>query len=126
MSILSGHEDLDPLMHELSICAAIAGTVRDHAGERRVRTVNLRIGHFRQIVPETLAYCWEIHTRASDLEGCGLDVDYVPAVARCRSCGHEHTLDAPVLRCPGCDGIDVELLSGEEFLIQSIDLEEAS
>ncbi len=109
-------------MHELSICRAIAGSAEAHAGERTVTSIKLRIGHFRQIVPDTLAYCWELHTRDTDLDGCALDVDYVPAVIRCNDCGSETELSLPVLRCGTCDSTSTSLLSGEEFLIESIEL----
>ncbi len=109
-------------MHELSICRAIAATVQDHADGRPVTCVRLRIGYFRQIVPDTLAYCWQLHTRDSDLEGCVLDVDYIPAVIQCHDCGARTELRHPVLRCGSCDSTSAELISGEEFLIESIDL----
>jgi hydrogenase nickel incorporation protein HypA/HybF len=111
-------------MHELSICSAIAGTARDHAGGRQIKAVRLQIGHFRQIVPETLSYCWGIHTKETDMDGCELIVDYVPAVAKCNACGTETNLDIPVLRCEACSSIDVTLLTGEEFMVQAIDIEE--
>jgi hydrogenase nickel incorporation protein HypA/HybF len=109
-------------MHELSICRAIAATATDHAGGRSVASVRLRIGHFRQVVPETLAHCWELHTKGTDLDGCRLEVDYVPAVAHCRACGTDTRLDDPIVKCDNCDGNDAVLISGEEFLVQSIDV----
>lgn len=111
-------------MHELSICSAIAQTVGEHAGGRAVRRVRVRIGHFRQVVPESLAFCWEIQTRGGPLDGCQLDVDHVPAVIRCRDCSAATTLEHPILLCGACDGADVELVAGEEFLIESIDVAE--
>jgi hydrogenase nickel incorporation protein HypA/HybF len=112
-------------MHELSICRAIAGSVEDHAGGRPVSSVRLRIGHFRQVIPETLAYCWDLHVRDTPLMGAALDVDYIPAVVRCPACETNTTLDLPVLRCGVCQSSAVELLSGEEFLIESIEVSTA-
>lgn len=109
-------------MHELSICRAIAATATEHAGGRPVERIRLRIGHFRQVVPDTLTYCWELHTRDTDLAGCGLDVDYVPAIGRCPSCGADTELAQPILICGSCDTPGLELIQGEEFLIESIDV----
>lgn len=109
-------------MHELSLCRAIASTATDHAGGRPVTTIRLRIGHFRQVVPDTLRYCWQLHTRGTDLEACRLEVDYVAATVSCPDCGESTTLDQPALTCGTCDGRNVDLVSGEEFLIESIDL----
>ena len=45
-------------MHELSLCNAIAATVTEHAAGRPIRSVRLQIGAFRQVVPDTLRFCW--------------------------------------------------------------------
>jgi hydrogenase nickel incorporation protein HypA/HybF len=42
-------------------------------------------------------------------------------VVECRSCGGTSTLDLPILLCAECGSTEVELVSGEEFLIASID-----
>lgn len=109
-------------MHELSLCGAIADTVLEHAGGRTVERIQLRLGHFRQVVPETLQFCWDMRVEDTELNGCRLDVDHVPAVIHCASCGSDTTLTHPVLRCGSCDGIDVTMTSGEEFLVVSIDV----
>lgn len=113
-------------MHELSLCNAIADTVSAYAAGRRIRSVQVRIGAYRQVVPDTLAFVWEMQIAESDLAQCELRVETVPAVVSCRTCGAETTLGYPILLCGECDGADVELVTGEEFLIESIDVEPAS
>ncbi len=112
-------------MHELALCNAIADTVSAYAAGRRVRCVRVRIGAYRQVVPDTLAFYWEMQIAGSDLAQCELGVETVPAVVSCRTCGADSTLDFPILLCGECDGADVELVAGEEFLIESIDVEPA-
>lgn len=112
-------------MHELSLCRAIADTVRDHAAGRDVSRVTVRIGHFRQVVPTTLEFCWEMVTEGTDLAGCSLAIDHVAAAVVCRTCEARTQLDWPVLVCGACGGREVELVSGEEFLVASIDVLEA-
>lgn len=112
-------------MHELSLCEAIAATVTRHAGERTAACVVVRIGHLRQAVPDSLLFCWAMLTDGTDLEGCALEIEQVPAVIRCDACGVETTLDVPLLVCPACSGDDVTLLSGEEFQVASVDLSDA-
>ncbi|WP_250291369.1 MULTISPECIES: hydrogenase maturation nickel metallochaperone HypA [unclassified Frankia] len=112
-------------MHELSICHAIAGIVLEHAGDRPVRAVNIRVGQLRQIVPGTLVHCWSLVSQDTALDGSRLRVESVPARVRCAGCGHSWTLSAPVMRCGRCGGQDVSVLHGEEFLITSLELGEA-
>ena len=108
-------------MHELALCQAIVDTVERHADGRRVEQVDVRIGHFRQVVPDSLQFSWELLTEGTDLAGCRLVIDHVPAVIDCRACGTATTLEVPILVCPSCGGSEVTLVSGEELLVASID-----
>jgi hydrogenase nickel incorporation protein HypA/HybF len=107
-------------MHEISLCEAIAAAAERHSGGRPVVRIELSIGQLRQVVPDTLRSCWGIVTGGTDLDGCELAVDEIPLAVECRSCGRRSELDAPVLMCPNCAGRDVELVSGDEFLITSM------
>jgi hydrogenase nickel incorporation protein HypA/HybF len=109
-------------VHELSLCKAIADTATDHAGGRTIERISLQIGHFRQVVPETLQNCWDMRQSDGPLADCVLDVDYVPATIDCAECSETTRLDEPILRCRSCGSTDVVLTSGDEFLILSIDV----
>ncbi len=112
-------------MHELSICGSIAHIVTRHAGGRPVETIHLRIGQLRQVVPDTLTYCWSMVSTGTELDGSALDVENVRARIRCHSCGTTQEIgDFPILLCPACDGADVAVVAGEEFLVTSLDLAE--
>jgi hydrogenase nickel incorporation protein HypA/HybF len=43
-------------VHELSVSAAVVDTAVRHAGGRPVAVVNLRVGHLRQVVPDSLLF----------------------------------------------------------------------
>ena len=111
-------------MHELSLCEAIAGAVNRHAGGQPVKRVLVRIGHLRQVVPDVLSFNWLMISAGTDLEGSVLEVESVPATVACRACGKTTTLDLPVVACADCFSADVELLTGEEFAVVSLDLAE--
>ena len=112
-------------MHELSICASIADIATRHAAGRPVSVINVRVGQLRQIVPDTLVYCWGLLCEETSLAGSRIIVETVPARIRCRSCQQTADVgDLPVFACAGCGGIDVEIVAGEEFLITSLELSE--
>lgn len=110
-------------MHELSICESIATAVTGHAGGRRVRSVRLRVGALRQIVPDTLVFCWQIAARGPLLEGSVLDVEVVPGEVVCAGCGTRDRLTRFALQCQACGG-PVSVAAGEEMLIESIEVED--
>jgi hydrogenase nickel incorporation protein HypA/HybF len=109
-------------MHELSLCQAIADTAQQRAAGRPVRQVNVRIGHLRQVVPDSLTFAWDLLIEGTDLAGSTLEVDHVPAVVVCGGCGESTTLEWPVLACGQCASHDVQLISGDELLLVSLEL----
>lgn len=112
-------------MHELSICRSIADIVGRHAEGRSVRTVHLQVGQLRQIVPDTLVYCWSLINEETPLASTELAVEHIPAAIRCRTCDHDQVITEAILVCGACGGHEVTIVSGEEFLITSLDLAEA-
>jgi hydrogenase nickel incorporation protein HypA/HybF len=113
-------------VHELSVCGAIADIVSRHAAGRAVKVINVRVGQLRQVVPDTLAYCWELVSAQTPLAGSRISVESVPVRIKCRACGHVTDVGAvPVFACGGCGGFDAEVVSGEEFLVTSLELESA-
>jgi hydrogenase nickel incorporation protein HypA/HybF len=108
-------------VHELALCQAIVHTVTPRAAGRRIARVDVRIGHFRQVVPDSLRFSWELLTDGTDLAGCELVIDHVPAVIDCRDCGERTTLELPILLCRRCESSEVTLVTGEEFMIVSIE-----
>jgi hydrogenase nickel incorporation protein HypA/HybF len=111
-------------MHELSLSEAIVATALRHAEGRRVTVVSMRVGHLRQVVPDSLAFYFEIVARGTACEGARLELEAVPAMFRCRACGHAYSPDVPAFRCPACAAADVAVERGEEFQIESIEVEE--
>jgi hydrogenase nickel incorporation protein HypA/HybF len=111
-------------VHELSISAAIVDTAVRHAAGRRVTVVSVRLGHLRQVVPDSLEHWFGLVSRDTVCEGARLEQEIVPARLRCAPCGIEWRIDAPAFRCPECRGADVTVVSGEELEVESIEVEE--
>ena len=70
-------------MHELAISSAVLESVLRHAGGRRVMSVKLRVGHLRQVVPDSLDFYWGIVTRDSVCEGSVLEQEVIAARLAC-------------------------------------------
>jgi hydrogenase nickel incorporation protein HypA/HybF len=109
-------------VHELSLCRSIVEISARHAQGRQVASVRLRVGHLRQVVPDTLMRCFELLAPASGLDGAVLEIIEVPAQVRCNACGASTLLERFELRCGACGGSDVDVVAGEELLVESLEL----
>lgn len=110
-------------MHELSLCHAIAGVVKPHADGRRVTAVRVQVGALRQVVPDSLSFCWSLVRDAEDMPDAALELEWVPAEVACRSCGKQSEITSRFsVFCPLCDSADVEVMRGNEFLVTSVDV----
>ena len=67
---------------------------------------------------------FELLSSGTVLEGAQLTIDTVPAHGVCGACGAETTISWFPLQCSRCGGLDMELLSGEELLVDALELEE--
>ncbi len=111
-------------MHELSLSSAILETAVRHSDGQKVTTVELTIGALRQVVPDSLRFYFEIVSRETVCEGATLELNLVEARVHCKACEAEWTLEDPIFRCPSCEDSKVDVLTGNEFFVESIDVEE--
>lgn len=111
-------------MHELSLSSAIVNTALRHAAGRRVRVVSLQVGSLRQVVPDTLEFYFQLVARGTLCEGARLEQEHIQAQLHCRPCARDWEIEIPAFRCPYCGGSEVEVAAGEEFCVESIEVEE--
>ncbi|HDQ92840.1 MAG TPA: hydrogenase maturation nickel metallochaperone HypA [Synergistetes bacterium] len=112
-------------MHELSLVKALVDLLEKEAREKnwgRVTKVTLRIGSMRQVIPDVMAFSFDIATKESPMEGAELEMLELPVELRCRSCGKEWE-KGPFL-CPHCGSSDVEIRQGMELEIESVEVED--
>jgi hydrogenase nickel incorporation protein HypA/HybF len=112
-------------LHELSIADSVVRIAGRQADGRQVTRVQMKVGYLRQVVPSSLAFGFELLAEGTLVEGAELEIEQVPAEGRCRGCGLEGRLGDFPLLCPECGGFDLEILKGEELIVESLELEEA-
>jgi hydrogenase nickel incorporation protein HypA/HybF len=111
-------------VHELSLSGAVLNTAVKHADGRAVSLVTLRVGRLRQVVPDTLAFYFEFVARGTVCEGARLEQEVIEATLRCSDCRCEWSIEIPAFRCPTCGGAEVTVGTGNEFEVESIEVEE--
>ncbi|HIQ06566.1 MAG TPA: hydrogenase maturation nickel metallochaperone HypA [Anaerolineae bacterium] len=113
-------------MHELPVTEALLSLALEHAqkaGAKRIVALHLVIGDLASIVDDSVQFYWDIISQGTMAEGATLDFQRVSAVLRCRDCGHEFRPDGTKLPCPQCGSINIAVVSGDEFRLDSIDVE---
>jgi hydrogenase nickel incorporation protein HypA/HybF len=111
-------------MHELSIAEAIVAIAEEHAAGRRVAKVEVKIGHLRQVVPSALEFAFELVAEGTLVEGAELEIEDVPAHIVCRKCAAEGRVIEFPFACTSCGSVDVDVQSGDELLVDSLELVE--
>ncbi|CUS02963.2 putative hydrogenase nickel incorporation protein HypA [Candidatus Promineifilum breve] len=114
-------------MHELSVTESILEIALRHgdaAGAATITDLFLVIGELATIVDESVQFYWDIVSQDTPAAGSLLHFRRIPGQLGCRACGHLFT-PAAGLCCPVCGGIDIELLAGEEFYLEAIEVARA-
>jgi hydrogenase nickel incorporation protein HypA/HybF len=114
-------------MHEFGICRSLIDVALSALAERettqRATSLQVEIGRFTAVVPDSLRFYFDVLSRGTLLEGAELNVESIPLRTRCRSCGHEAEPDLPSLLCSKCEGL-VEIVAGRELRLVSVDVPE--
>lgn len=113
-------------MHELGVTESIAGIVLRHAnmnGARRVLKVNIKLGELTGIVDHYVNFYWDMVTKDTIAQGAELNFIKVPVVAYCQRCREEFRVQEYDLTCPRCGDLASDLISGKEFMVESIEIE---
>ncbi|MEI6756683.1 MAG: hydrogenase maturation nickel metallochaperone HypA [Chlorobium sp.] len=114
-------------MHEMSIALSIVEAVATKAQEEgagRISGIDLVIGKLAGIEPESLKFCFSAAAKGTLAEGAVLAIDEPEGVGECGECGKRFPVSFYYAECPDCRSLRVTIVSGEEFLIQSMTIEE--
>ena len=113
-------------MHEMGIAMQIIeiaqASIPEEEGDIAIARVNLKVGKLAAVVADSLRFCFEIAAKETPLEGAELDIEEVPVRARCKECDTEWTIDGPAFNCEKCGSGQIEILSGRELNIESIEI----
>ncbi|MCA1784537.1 MAG: hydrogenase maturation nickel metallochaperone HypA [Desulfobacteraceae bacterium] len=113
-------------MHEMGIAQELVRIALDALPQDlenpRVETLHLKIGKLSSVVEHSLTFCFEIITKDTPLENARLEIEVVPVRIRCTGCGKEWEAQNPVFQCADCKQGKIEMLSGREVEIISMEL----
>lgn len=115
-------------MHELPVTQSILEIALRHAEEahaEKITDLYLVIGQLSTVIDDSIQFHWEILSQGTLAEGSRLHFERIPAKLACLECGNTYTLpDGTLTNCPACSSFQVKVIEGEEFRLDSIQIEE--
>ncbi len=111
-------------MHELPFTEAILDIVLNEAKgvkANKVNRIDITIGKLSGIMPECVQFAFDVISRETIAEGAKLEFYQTPGQVRCRNCGTTFSSQGfDDLTCPNCNKQKIEVLTGREFIVDSI------
>jgi hydrogenase nickel incorporation protein HypA/HybF len=113
-------------VHELAVCQGLMSQVRQIARRERalrVTRITLQIGALSGVEPRLLRDAFPIAAAGSVAQGAQLLIEDMPVLVECTQCGKRSEVQANRLVCGACGDYRTRLISGEEMLLKSLELE---
>ncbi len=113
-------------MHEMSIAEGIVDialqTMKDNEGHR-IGRVEVKVGLLSGVEPDALLFCFDAVTKGTPAEGATLQIVTEPITAQCLDCDLLFEVKGYIFRCPNCGSRTVDLRTGRELQVLTIDME---
>jgi hydrogenase nickel incorporation protein HypA/HybF len=113
-------------MHELTITESLLEIALRHAKKAkatRITDLYLVIGDLSSVVDDSVQFYWDIIAKDTPAEGANLHFERKATEIQCLECGEIYQPESNVMACPKCESIQVKILSGEEFFLEAINIE---
>jgi hydrogenase nickel incorporation protein HypA/HybF len=112
-------------MHELSICRALIGEIEalaDRHQARGVAQVRLRVGPLAGVEPALLRSAFPAAAAGTRAAGAVLVIDAAPLRVACDACAAHSDARPNLLSCAVCGDWRTRLVSGDELMLESVEL----
>lgn len=116
-------------MHELAVTESILNIAVQHAlqaGAVRVTDLHLVIGQLSSLVDDSVQFYWDMISEGTICAQAKLHFERKPATLKCIDCDLSYALDGELTDCPNCHSAHIKVIAGEEFYVESIEIEAAS
>ena len=114
-------------MHELSVCLSLLEEVKRIArqnGAGSVTRIIVKIGPLSGVEPDLLRNAYPLAAAGTVAEDAELDIEIAGIIVSCSQCGGESPATANKLLCAHCGDFRTKLVSGDEMVLQSLELDD--
>ena len=114
-------------MHEYFIVQNIIKTVENLIKEypcKKITKAVILIGKFSGVEPDLLKTALEFFKKESPLEEAEIVLELEDLKIKCLECGVEMIKDRWDLTCSNCGSFNTKVISGEEMILKTLELED--
>ncbi|RMD70017.1 MAG: hydrogenase maturation nickel metallochaperone HypA [Gammaproteobacteria bacterium] len=112
-------------MHEFAVCQALVKEVlalAERHGAKGISSIRLSLGPLSGVEPELLRHAYPLAAADTPASAAELLIEELPIRVRCQTCGAETEASPNRLLCGRCGDWHTQLLSGDEMLLTSVEL----
>ena len=92
--------------------------------DHKPKRIKVKVGEMLHLDRESIKMHYLVLTKGTALEGAEIDLEEIPVNVYCWQCNRMGCVkDHHMPICSNCSSTDVEVMSGNEILVDSIDLE---
>jgi hydrogenase nickel incorporation protein HypA/HybF len=102
---------------------SVLNNVLRRASGLRIKGIHLMIGELVNMTDESIRSSWNNTAKGTLAEGAILHIRRVPAELQCMACFHKYHPNSPEFSCPRCGSVGAKVVTGEEFSVETVDLE---
>lgn len=113
-------------MHEMAITQSVLNIALEAAGKAgatKITAIRIKMGEYCDVVPVVLRDYFAVAAMGTAAEGAVIELTRLSVTMRCRACHWQGRVDKRHIACPDCGGTDLQLLTGREFYVESIEAE---
>jgi len=114
-------------VHELAVTQNILDIVLSEAKAaqaNKVTKISLVIGELSGIVSDCVLFYFDFIKKGNAAEEAAIDFRLVPVELRCRDCLTNFNPKDSAWVCPNCQSTSLEVISGRECYVESIEVEQ--
>jgi hydrogenase nickel incorporation protein HypA/HybF len=108
-------------MHELGLCTSIVDAIERRAGERPVAQVRVQVGRLHHVHPEAFDQSFAVAAMGTVAQDADAELVLLPVRAHCWACQRTWESEEIPLICGACGSVDLELVGGDELILESIE-----
>ncbi|RDH83932.1 MAG: hydrogenase nickel incorporation protein HypA [endosymbiont of Galathealinum brachiosum] len=116
-------------MHELAICQSLMEQVEKIAHENNAQSVfsiTLGMGPLSGVEEQLLKNAYPVASVGSIAENAELIINLLPLIVKCNACNTESEVLANKLLCKQCGDWKTTVISGDELMLMSVELDRHS